>query len=394
MADRGSTNRQTLLIVEGGPTYRIEKRLGLIREQSPCIVRRAFLSILVTWVPLLVLSALQGNAIGDHVVIPFLRDFSVYARFILALPLLIFAELILGPHLAEASIHFIHAGLVLEEDYERFDDLVERELKLRDSPIPELVLILMAYTLATTSLRTMAVHVSTWHDIPTGPSFSMTWAGWWLTFFCVPLFHFLTLRWLWRLFLWEQFLLRTSKLHLQLIPTHPDEAAGLAFIGEAHRLFAIILFSTSIAASGVLANNIVYDKIPLPHFWPAIAVYVIVAVVLFMSPLLVFSPILIKMKRIGLLRYGALATEYTSSFQKKWIRSPLLREEPLLGTGDIQSLADLGNSYSFIEKMGILPTGPRTPLVFVLACLIPMVPLLLTMMPLKEVVKMVVKVIL
>jgi len=185
-----------------------------------------------------------------------------------------------------------------------------------------------------------------------------------------------------------------SKLNLKLIPTHPDEAAGLAFVGEAHQFFSIILFAVSIATAGVLADDIVYDNISLSHFAPAIAVYVIAAVAILLAPLCVFWRILFQTKRSGLLRYGTLATEYTSSFQRKWIDTPRPRKEELLGTGDIQSLADLGNSFSFIEKMGLLPTGHRTPIIFALACLIPMAPLLLTMMPLEEVVKMVFKVML
>lgn len=207
-----------------------------------------------------------------------------------------------------------------------------------------------------------------------------------------PLFQFLTLRWFWRLFLWGQFLWRMSKLNLKLIPTHPDEAAGLAFVGEAHRYFSIILFTVSIATASVLANDIVYDNISLSHFVPAIAVYVIAAVGILVAPLCVFCPILSQTKRSGLLRYGTLATEYTSSFQKKWIDAPRPQDEELLGTGDIQSLADLGNSFSFIEKMGLLPTGHRTLIIFILACLIAMAPLLLTKMPLEEVVKMLVKI--
>jgi hypothetical protein len=52
---------------------------------------------------------LQGTAVGHPVAMPFLRDFAVHARFILAVPLLIFAEVILGPHLGHASVHFIHS---------------------------------------------------------------------------------------------------------------------------------------------------------------------------------------------------------------------------------------------------------------------------------------------
>jgi len=132
---------------------------------------------------------------------PFLRDFAVHARFFLAVPLLIFAEVILGPHLGHASVHFIHSGLVLEEDFKRFDSAVKQGLKWRDSTVAELLLALLAYILAITSLKTMAVQASTWHVVRSGSTASLTWAGWWFVLFCVPLFQFLTLRWLWRLFL-------------------------------------------------------------------------------------------------------------------------------------------------------------------------------------------------
>jgi hypothetical protein len=315
----------------------------------------------------------------------------VHARFLLAVPILLFAETILGPHLGRASLHFVHSGLVPEEDFKRFDTAVKDGLRWRDSTIAELVILLLAYFSAATALKSMAVQVSTWYVIRTDSTVSLTWAGWWFVLFCVPLFQFLELRWIWRLFLWGQFLWRMSRLHLQLVPTHPDEAGGLAFVGEAHRFFSIILFAFSIAVSGVLANSVVYDKIPLQHFAPLIAAYVIIVVALVLVPLFVFAPILLKTKRNGLYEYGALATEYTSSFQKKWVDIQPPREETLLGTGDIQSLADLGNSFSFIEKMDPLPMGPRTPIVLVAACLIPMVPLLLTMMPLTDVIKMLFK---
>jgi hypothetical protein len=386
-----ASNHPILLLTHGGPTYRIEMMLGLVRDQSPRIVRRAMFSVLITWVPLLVLAALQGTAIGHNVTVTFLRDFAVHARFILAIPLLIVAGVIIGPRLAKASLHFVQGGLVVEEDFERFDSAVQKGHKLRDSVVAELVLVGLAYAFTLVSAKSMGINSSTWHGNLFNETNSLTWAGCWFALFCVPLFQFLVFRWLWRLFLWGQFLWRMSKLRLQLIPTHPDEAGGLAFVGKAHRFFATILFAVSIATAGVLANNIVYDHIPLPHFGPAIAFYVIVAVSFVLAPLFVFAPILLRTKMEGQYRYSTFATEYTSSFQKKWIEAPHPREETLLGTGDIQSLADLGNSFSFVEKMNPLPMGPRTPIVLATACLIPMLPLLLTMMSLKDIVRMLLK---
>ena len=220
---------------------------------------------------------------------------------------------------------------------------------------------------------------------------SLTWAGWWLVGFCAPLFQFLFLRWLWRLFLWFQFLARVRELDLQLLPTHPDQAAGLGFVGGTQRFFGVILFATSIASAGVLANDIVYDRVPLKVFGPVIAAYVFFALIIFLGPLVVFTGTLLRTKRIGLLQYGSLATEYTGLFHEKWIGHQNTEHEPLLGSADIQSLADLGNSYSMVEKMKALPIDPRTVLHLVAASLLPMVPLLLTVMPLKDILKLVFK---
>jgi hypothetical protein len=394
MTDLAATNHPKFLLTEGGPTYRLEMLLGLIQANSPAIVRRAFLSILITWVPLLVLSAMQGTAMGHLVPISFLHDFAVHARFLLAVPILLLAETILGPRLAYAASHFVESGLVVEDDFARFDAAIESGLRWRDSILAEVVLICVAYVFTAISLVSTAVHVSTWYALRVGSGISLTWAGWWFVLFCVPLFQFLTLRWLWRLFLWAQFLWRMNRLDLKLIPTHPDEAGGLAFVGESERFFGVVLFGCSIAVAGVVANSVMYDGFTLPHFVPAIAVYVSLAVAIVMAPTLVFSVTLWKTKRLGLYQYGTLATEYTSSFHEKWIVLPRQTEEILLGTGDIQSLADLGNSFAFVDKMDIVPAGLRTLIHLALACLIPMSPLLLTMMPLGEILKMVLKVIL
>jgi hypothetical protein len=75
-----------------------------------------------------------------------------------------------------------------------------------------------------------------------------------------------------------------SRLSLQLVPTHPDEAAGLAFVGEAQRFFGVILIAYALAVAGVLADGVLYDKIALPHFAAAIAIFVIAAVFVILLP--------------------------------------------------------------------------------------------------------------
>jgi hypothetical protein len=233
--------------------------------------------------------------------------------------------------------------------------------------------------------------VSTWYAVRSDSGVTLTWAGWWFAFFCVPLMQFLMLRWLWRLFLWAQFLWRMNRLELQLTPAHPDEAGGLAFVGEAQQYFGIVLFAFSIPVAGVLANSINYDGLSLLQFAPAIVVYVLTAVTIVLLPMLVFIATLFRAKQRGRYQYGTLATEYTLSFRRKWITGRRETDETLLGTGDIQSLADLGNSYAFVDRMNLVPMGIRTPIYLALACLVPMTPLVLTMMKFEDILKMLVK---
>jgi hypothetical protein len=381
------------LLMEGGPFFNLQKRVGLIKQNSNRIKRRALLAAAITWLPLFLLATMQHRAFGHSVPVPFVRDFSTYTRFLLAIPILILAENILGPRIAGAAAHFISSDLVIEKDYQRFDRFVAEGLHSRDSIVAEIVVVALAYCLSIVSFIMTSVHIDTWYGTRVDHGMTLTWAGWWLIGFCIPLLQFLLLRWLWRLFLWFQFLARVRRLDLQLFPTHPDEAGGLGFVGDAQRFFGVLLFAFSIAAAGVLANDIVYDKIPLQNFVPAIVTYAVVILIVFTGPLLVFSGMLRRVKRHGLHEYGALATTYTSSFHKKWIKGENPDHEVLLGTRDIQSLADLGNSFSIIDKMKPIPIDPLDLLHLVMASLLPMVPLLLTVMPLKDLLKLLLKVV-
>jgi hypothetical protein len=382
------------LLMEGGPLFRIERRVGLIRANTPFTIRRAILAACLTWLVLLILSALQGGALGKAVSIPFLHDFSTYSRFLVGVPLLLMAEIVLGPRIAEATKFFLIAGIVKREDFQAFDDAVESGLRLRDSVVVELMIALLSYLVSFYASQRLAVSTSTWHSIPSeSGGFTRTWAGWWLILFCTPLMHFLVFRWLWRIFLWFRFLSKVSRLNLQLFPTHPDQAGGLGFVGEAQRFFGILVFAYSCGITGVVANQVLYAKIPLQHFAASIAAYAVFVLILTTAPLIVFTPKLLVAKHEGLLEYGALATEYSSSFHRKWIRDEHSEQEELLGSADIQSLADLGSSYEFIEHMKPIPIDPRSLIQLIVATLLPMVALLLTVMPFKDVVKLLMKVV-
>jgi hypothetical protein len=103
--------------------------------------------------------------------------------------------------------------------------------------------------------------------------------------------------------------------------------------------------------------------------------------------MLVFAPQLTQARRTGNREYGTLAERYVREFDAKWLRGGAPADEALVGSGDIQSLADLANSYVVVKTMRIAPITKEAVLQLVAATLAPIVPLALTMMSFEELLK-------
>jgi len=136
--------------------------------------------------------------------------------------------------------------------------------------------------------------------------------------------------------------------------------------------------------AGVMANKIFYAGAKLTDFKLELLAMVIMMLFFVLAPLLVFSPRLARTKRIGLLEYGGLAQRYVRDFDEKWLRDRAATDEQLIGSGDIQSLADLGNSFEIVKGMKPVPFGKDTLLQLAVISLAPVAPLVLTMIPLGD----------
>jgi hypothetical protein len=232
--------------------------------------------------------------------------------------------------------------------------------------------------------------------VPEERHLRLTLPGFWYAWVSLPLFQFILLRWYLRFFIWFQFLWRVSRLDLHLLPAHPDRAGGLGFLGTGSYAFAPILFAQGTLLAAFLANRIFYDGQNLLSFKPNIAVFVGFFLVVILAPLLVFTPQIVAAKRRGLGEYGTLASSYVAGFEEKWLASSdqqsTSRAEELLGSGDIQSLADLGNSFGFVREMRPVPFSWQDVTRLAVATAAPVVPLLLTIMPLEELLSRIFKV--
>jgi hypothetical protein len=367
---------------DGGPTYRVQRAVGLIRPGDLRISHRVFLVILVGWVVPAILSAIEGRAIGVERSGAFLFDFANYARFLIAAPLFIIGESIAIPRLSNIAHHFLDSGLVTEADRNHFNDAIKSTRKLINSWIVELAVILLAFAIVASLFRFINLgSVPAWYK-PEGTGYlALSAAGWWNTFVCAPILIILFLSWVWRVFLWGRFLWLMSRLDLRLIPGHPDLAGGLKFVSDSISAFLPIGFALGAIVAGMVANRLLFHGASPAAYKVTFAVLVIVVVALFTSPLFIFTRNLTQERRRGLLAYGALAVGLGQQFERKWFHHSERLSESALGVPDFSSTTDLYQIVSNAYSMWTIPIDYRDVIVLIVATVLPFLPVVLIAIP-------------
>jgi hypothetical protein len=289
----------------------------------------------------------------------------------------------------------VKRGLVPDEEGAKFDAAMTSAMRLRNSVLAEVLLVALVYGVGVLFVwRTgAAIEVPTWYGKTIGEILQPTLAGWWFGCVSLPIIQFLLLRWYFRLFIWTRFLWQVSRIRLNLVPIHPDGAGGLGFLSIVTYAFAPLVAAQGVLFAGVLADKIFYASATLTDFKIELVVLVTMMLIFVLAPLLVFIPCLVRTKREGLEEYGALAQRYVREFDQKWLRGGAMAGESLVGSGDIQSLADLGNSFEIVKGMKLVPFGKDTLLRLVVISLAPVAPLVLTMIPLDELINQFLKVV-
>jgi hypothetical protein len=375
-------------LVLGGPLYQLLRRAHLTDDALTLVRRRIVVITLLAWLPLLVLSMLEGHALEGSAAVPFLIDAEVHVRYLVALPLLVIAELVVHRRLRPLIQQFLERNLIPAGAMRQFEDAVGSAYRLRNSVLAEVLLIVFVYAVGVLVVwrQYLALDAATWYATPSGEGANLTLAGRWFVYVSLPLFQFLLCRWYFRLVVWARFLWQVSRIPLGLIPTHPDRVGGLGFLANTAYAFAVLAVAHGALLAGPVATRIFFVGAALTDFKVEIAVVVLVVLVMFLGPLLVFAPQLAQAKRAGLREYGTLAERYVREFDAKWLRGGAPADEPFVGSADLQSLADLGNSFEVVKRMRLAPITRDAFLGLGAATLVPFAPLLLTIMPLEELV--------
>jgi len=381
-----ATDPRDFSVVLGGPLYQLFRKAHLTGDALELVRQRLLLIVALSWLPLLVLCLLQGTALGTTVAVPFLRDIEAQARFLLVIPLLVGAEIIVHQRLRFVASQFRQRGLIPEAARPRFDAALASTVRLRNSVWAEVAIIVFVYVVGLPLARRQhaALDIATWFATTGG---RLSPAGVWYVYFSLPLTQFLLLRWYYRLFIWTRFLWQVSRIELRLVPTHPDHLGGLRFLSTATAAFAPLAFAHGAFVAAWIATRIFLHHAALLDFKIAIIAVGVWTLILFLAPFLVFSPRLAEARRQGERDYGPLAARYSQQFDDKWVQTDK-PGEPLLGSSDIQSLADLANAYTVVKTMRSVPITRQAVIQVLGSTLAPIAPLALTMMPLGEAIKL------
>lgn len=371
-------------LVLGGPLYQLLRRARLSDDHLQLQRRRLIAIPLIAWLPLLLLAAASGVLLGG-VDVPFLLDIEVHVKFLLALPLLVGAELVVHQRMRRVAVTFHERDLLPDAARARLEAAVASAYRLRNSVTAEIVLLAFVYMVGISIVWRdyLSLHAATWYATPAEDGTTLTLVGAWYGYVSLPLFQFLLCRWYFRVLIWARLLWQVSRIELQLVPTHPDRVGGLGFLSNTVYAFVPVILAHGALLAGVLANQIFHAGARLTDFKLEILLLVIFLILLVAGPLLVLAPQLARAKRNGLREYGTFAQRYVRAFDARWLRDGGGDDE-LLGTGDIQSLADLGNSFEVVKGMHIIPVTKEAIAQLAIVALAPILPLLLTLMPLEE----------
>lgn len=375
-SDDSGVGPRPFTLMRGGPFYRIASRLHLLTADG---APRVFRLALVMWMPIAFATA--ARATFGYTPDPLVFDISVHVRFLVSLPLLVLAS-----KLVEVQVNVVVVQLYNGTFAPRasLDKIFDRADRLRDSGWIEAAFALFALLVGTATL---------WGFVgPSGFVHGGTSAGETLTRFyyaglALPLLQFLAVRWLWRWLVWSYVLISVSRLRLNTMGTHPDRAGGIGFVGAPLTGFSVFTGSLASVLSSAWLTQILDGRMTAPAALPTLLVFLVSMFAIGYGPLLFFTPHLYKTQRKALNVYGPLALDYMRQFHRKWIERRSETTEALIGTPDIQSMADIGNAFNVVIQTRIFVFGKKKLIELWLAGVVPMIPLVATVIPITEVFK-------
>ena len=369
-------------MVRGGPFYRAQEATRLIDAGRWNLGRRIIFAIAVGWIPLVLITLL----FNPRALVGLLTDYPINARMLVGVPVLLLGQLVMETSVRTILLHIQDANLLTPADTDSMDQTLLKLIKLRDSVIPEVVIILAAYARSFQLEQAHLMLARPW-ALTGAPGMHLSAAAWYYVLVSQLLYQFLLGISLWKWLLWSLFLFKLSKLDLQLVATHPDKHGGLGFLGLSPLAIAPTVFVVATAVGSTWRAQILRAGAHLMSFKLEAIALLLVVIVVALGPLVFFVPKLGRLRRLGVLQYGTLAQMHSMGFHKKWVQNRAGHEDEFLAAPEISSLTDFATSFENVENMKPFPFDRGAFTALVLAVALPMLPVVLAEIPLVQLLK-------
>lgn len=345
-----------LSLWDGGLLDGVERRLR-VRGAGRDEPARVVVYLGVGWFGFLVVCALEAAVTGHWS--PLLRDFAVHTRWLVGVPLLVWAERATGRRVSESSAFLVRANVIPEDRGRAHRTYLAKIRGLLCSTVVEGLLIAAAVIVGIAAARRGA------HDA----------ASLYYQLASLSLFRFLYFRWLFRWLLWGVLLWHVSRQPLHLVGSHPDRLGGLGVLELPSRTAGLIVLATSIVLASEWGSQMYHQGLTVNEFLTPMFAFAGLAVLFTIAPLLPLIGPVVESRVRASYDLTLLARKHGSSFKRRWIDEGT--EDPV-GSPDMSSMADLGSVTQTVVSLPVLPF-PRILVIEILAAaLVPMAPLYLT----------------
>jgi hypothetical protein len=348
-----------------------------LRASTSAKKRIAVVLVISGWIPIFILSAIQGL----DTLKAFVLDFAAQTRILLVIPLLLLMEQpLLGRYEAIAR-QFQVTGLLRDEDVPRAEHLFVRFVSRRTSLIAQFTIVLLIILFSVLLSKFVPRNNFPPWCLNSQAVDDFSPAGYWYRLVSMPILGYLVLRWLWDMLLWGNYLRSISRMDLRVVASHPDLMGGLSFLDTTIRGYLPLAFSIGTILAGGAATQILHHNQSLSTY-KHVALFVVAAVVVIcVAPLCTFFGLLNQARRRGTFEYGALAIRLGHEFENKWLRSDRTTDPSDLQVTDFSATTDLFAIAANVRQMNLVPVSLRSVIRLIVITAVPAIPVVLATLP-------------